>query len=1767
MSESKSNTPDPPRPRPPLAIVGVSALYPGSTEVDGFWRDILRGRDLIDEVPPHYWLVEDFYDPDPRAPDKTYCKRGAFLSKVDFDPIGFGIPPANLSSTDTCQLLALMVARRVMEDAARSFEAVDRERVSVILGVAAGLELLGEMSGRLQRPLWIKALREHGLPEDEVQTICDRIASHSVPWTESTFPGLLGNVVTGRIANRFDLGGTNCTCDAACASSFSALSMAASELYLGDSDLVITGGVDTTNDPFLFMCFCKTPAMSLKNDCRPFSSDADGTMLGEGLGMVALRRLADAERDGDPIYAVIRGIGTSSDGRAKSVYAPSPEGQARALRRAYTHAGYGPETVELVEAHGTGTVAGDVAEFEGLRQVFDGVRPEHQWCALGSIKSQLGHTKAAAGVAGLIKVALALQNRVLPPTIKVDEPDPRLKIESSAFYLNTRARPWIAAAPRRGSVSSFGFGGTNFHITLEEYRGPGPEKARRRVLPSELVLVGARGADALAARCRGLAEEVESGGAGMLGWLAWSSQREGFASGQEARVALVASDEVDLAGKLRQAADAVEKRGEASFSLPSGIHYGRRPSGPQTGRVAFLFSGQGSQYLEMGADLAMHFELAQDVWDRLGARELEPGWPLHRIVFPRPVFGDEERDAQARRLTATEWAQPAIGVSSLAILELLRAARLEPSCVGGHSFGEVTALHAAGALSEDDLLRVARRRGELMAEAGRDVPASMTAVVCAADELRRLLADVPDVTVANINSPRQTVLSGPTPAIEAAEDLLRGHKLRTRRLPVSTAFHSPVVEHAAHPFVEHLSGVELRPPELPVYANSEAAPYPDGPPAMREILGHQIARPVRFAEQVEAMWEAGARIFVEVGPGSVLTGLVDQCLEGREHLAVSTDRKGTNGVTALWNALGQLAVAGVELSLTALWADGPEVTDPRQVERPKLVVPMDGVNHGKIYPPPGGAASLPKPNTCSPVGRAGGADKQTHEPAMANTEKTPPRAEEQSTNTAQPAPQAQPMPVVQPALPQAQPMPAVQPAPPRASADWLQAFQEIQRQTAEAHAAYQRAMADSHVAFLRTAEAASLHLHSALTGQPVPELPEPVSVPAPAPQPVTAPAPPPPAWSAPPPSQVMEPPPPVEARPEPPKEEASPVPASPPEPAGGLEVVDFKELLLDVVAEKTGYPLEILTMEMELEADLGIDSIKRVEILSALQERLPGLPEVDASEIPTLQTLGQVLEFVEAQAATLGEGGNGNGSGSAEAAQREEPPPRIERAMVREVISEVGGETTSLLAGLEPGSTVAVVDGGSGLAGPLIERLGCADLETVDATVHGVPEGAAAVIFLGGLAPVESPEQAIAVNRRAFEVAQRVAPRLTESGGLFVTVQDTGGDFGLSGRAGDRAWLCGLSALAKTGALEWPKARVKAIDLERGERLAEELVEVLAREITAGGPELEVGLHADGSRATLESEVRPPADHGEPVVDRDSVLLVSGGARGVTAATLLELARRFRPRLALLGRTPIDVDEPEVCRGVADDAGLKRALLGRARDEGVNVSPAEVGAQAARILAAREARRTLELLEGAGASARYFALDVRDRSALDRALGEVREAWGPVTGVIHGAGVLADKTIADKTADQFDRVFDTKVEGLRALLAATRDDPLRLICVFSSVAARFGNVGQSDYAMANEIVGRVAAAEARRRDGKCLVRAIDWGPWDGGMVTPALRGYFKGLGVPLIPLETGARMLIDELRLDGAGPGGVEVVIGGAPSPDRLTAPRGGARAGAPVLG
>ena len=415
---------------------------------------------------------------------------------------------------------------------------------------------------------------------------------------------------------------------------------------------------------------------------------------------------------------------------------------------------------------------------------------------------------------------------------------------------------------------------------------------------------------------------------------------------------------------------------------------------------------------------------------------------------------------------------------------------------------------------------------------------------------------------------------------------------------------------------------------------------------------------------------------------------------------------------------------------------------------------------------------------------------------------------------------------------------------------------------------------------------------------------------------------------------------------------------------------------------------------------------------------------------------------------------------------------------------------------------------------------------------------------MAGCEKILNKQEAIGVNREAFVAAQKIAARLTESGGMFVTVQNTGGDFCLSGQAGDRVWLAGLTGLVKTAAIEWPKASVKAIDIDLGNSSAEKIAETICLELLTGGPELEVGIKSDGSRYHLRSKQRPVNDSGS-ILDGNAVIVASGGARGITAKALIQLAHDFHPRLVLLGRTN-PVDEPECCRGALTDAELKVVLLTEAKANGKTLKPMDLEKQTHKILAAREIHSNLEAMRQAGSDVKYIAADVQNESDISNALKTVRKEWGGITGIIHGAGVLADKLIAEKTMEQFDRVFDTKVKGLHALLHATANDPLKVICFFSSIAGRTGNMGQSDYAMANEILNKVAAAEAMRRNGKCHVKSINWGPWDSGMVSPLLKAHFRKAGIALIPVDVGAKNFVKEITEDA--PKDVEVVIGPDPN-------------------
>ncbi|MBC8114027.1 MAG: acyltransferase domain-containing protein, partial [Candidatus Saccharimonas sp.] len=944
--------------QPPLAVVGLSALFPKAASAEEFWSNIRRGVDSITEIPDTHWNPDDYFDENQKSPDMTYARRGGFLSPLPFDPLEFGISPTNLEAIDTSQLLGLVGAKRALEHAGygakRQF---DRSRVGCILGVTGTLEMVIPLGARLGHPKWRKALKDAGVADDVAEDVVNRISESYVPWQENSFPGLLGNVVAGRIANRLDLHGTNCVVDAACASSLSAIHLAALELWTGRSDMIVTGGIDTFNDIFMFMCFSKTPALSPTGDAKPFSEDANGTILGEGVGMLVLKRLTDAERDGDRIFAVLKGIGTSSDGAGNAVYAPKADGQIRCLQDAYRVAGVSPDTIELVEAHGTGTKVGDATEVSGLMQVYKSTGRRGAWCAVGSVKSQIGHTKAAAGAAGVLKAILALQHRVLPPTIKVNQPPAAMLAEDSPFYVNTEARPWLKPPghPRRAAVSAFGFGGSNFHCVLEE--SPQSFDEPEWDGDVQVIALSAPSLNELAERVRSVLSPLAplGRGAGGEGQLLpsqadrdrprndspltpnpspqrgegdredWPSVRKAaHASRASFRVEhphrvlfVVERDKTDIARVVTGALTMLDKYADrVSWSTPDGAYYGR---GARAGALGVLFPGQGSQYVGMLRELACRFPAMNDVLAE--ANEVFSSTLNHHpstlnrlsdFIYPTPSWTDEVRARRDNELRATQIAQPAIGAVSLGALAVLDQFGVRAEAAAGHSYGELTALCASRRFQPAALYRLSMLRGRLMAEA-QEVDGGMLAIGAPLNQVEAVIKELAvDLVVANYNSPNQVVLSGRLPEIDRATALFAGRNMRGKKLQVAAAFHSPLVATASRAFRPELDHVEFAPSEMPVYANTTATAYPSDPRAARDLLASQLAKPVNFVREVEQMYADGVRTFLEVGPGGVLTGLVNSILSGRDFRAVALDSSSgkRGGVFDLASTLAQLSASG-----------------------------------------------------------------------------------------------------------------------------------------------------------------------------------------------------------------------------------------------------------------------------------------------------------------------------------------------------------------------------------------------------------------------------------------------------------------------------------------------------------------------------------------------------------------------------------------------------------------------------------------------------------------------------------------------------------------------------------------------------------------------------------------------------------------------------------------------------------------------------------------
>jgi acyl transferase domain-containing protein/NAD(P)H-dependent flavin oxidoreductase YrpB (nitropropane dioxygenase family) len=1841
-----------------IAIVGMSCQFPQSNDVETYWRNILGKVDSITEIPPTHFDWRNYYDPDPMARDKIISKWGGFLSDVVFDPSVYGIPPSSLDSIDPMQVLILEAARGALLDAGYGKRKFTRAKTSVILanaghGPITALYSLRSMLG------W----KLQDLGDD----LTEQIKSEIPEWTEDSFAGYLGNVAAGRVANRLDLKGINFSIDAACASSLAALYVSIGDLRSGASDVVLLGATDTHNQPGDYLSFSKTYALSPTGKCKTFDAKADGIAISEGIAMLVLKRLSDAERDGDRIYAVIRGIGGSSDGRDLSLTAPRPAGQMLALERAYADASCSPASVQIVEAHGTGTIAGDKAEVEALTRVFQAQGAALESCAIGSVKTNIGHTKAAAGLAAIVKIAKALHHKVLPPTINVSEPNPACNFSEGPFYINSHSRPWLKpqdGAPRRGGVSAFGFGGTNFHTVLEEYVPPcpEPEPPTLEAWPAELFVWKAASAEDLIKALAQMEASIKKTRADFA--------VESSATSQERRrlfdlasklhlknsdnrlmstgLAIVASSFDDLENKIAEAKAIIASGSAKSFSMPKGIHFISTWAAPVSRpKVAYLFPGQGSQRVDMLQELNLFFpeiRLAIEHADALLHRDSGLS-NLAKYIYPPPALSQALRvDQQQAALTATNIAQPALGACDMAMLDLITAFGVKADMAAGHSYGEYVALHAAGVFTAEQLLHLSAERGRILAQCAALHPGAMAAVSTNESTIKQLLETLPGVALANINSPSQCIIAGEVSAIESAIATLQSKDIACKRIAVSAAFHSALMNDSKGELAKVLEHIPCRPPLIPVFSNTTARPYDSASEAIVAQLTEHALKPVLFAGQLEAMHDSGARIFVEVGPGAVLTGLAEATLKGRDFVAVNMERQGKNSLEHFLGLLGLLAVSGVALDLGKLYWN--RLFSSREKLETAISTPgkklLYRVNSAKIERLGGSAAQAVQKtrlqSVSKPLGQA--ASQKPDQQRGPKLDLAQPLPQTKTANTRVNGNGKYPVSSLSNKNPNGQQSmesnnkKSIPPLAGRPDRDIDRVMLEFQQTMLEMTNRFLETQQNVMMAYLQGKQggiapglgsnAQSLmqdhsHAMANLLQAAQSTLPAPGAESFAASDNGLRPG-----------SGTMS----------APDSDAisdtlshtitntSGTTASVAMAAGVIDADSLVESLYEIVSERTGYPREMLNPDLDLEADMGIDSIKRVEILNNFRKLLPESTQAKLEngieKLAGTKTLQGIIDWIRSLEDTAGETADisavpstypttfpandhtheGNGTGGHPKSKSEAVAAGVANSYGASASTATASTASAPAAGASAASVsiaAASVSSAPRAVGNIenvarglvvVENLPPAGvtfkvLASVTIIVSDNPElsqlVAAEIQSRGGKSAVLSADEifadeeslAVALTRVRAEhgsigsVINLCQPSInTPSGGQnsgganwkrltgtfllakavqndlvansesgyragFVNATYLGGDFGgniVDGQLtlSQLAEQAGIVGLTKTIAKEMPGVYVKVVDL-RTSLSSEAVATTVVSELMANDDVVEVGL-IKGQRVGLQVQDSPFAKlpySDKPLLDKSSVILVTGGARGITAKIIIELARQYQPTFVIAGRLPKpkDVELPATA-GLTSAKDIKAQIIEERRIKGLTISVREIERSYQQLLREREVRSNLQELEALGATVKYYSVDVTDPVAFGQLISNIYET-STIDGIIHGAGVIEDALIKDKSVESFHRVFNTKVQSAITLADNVHFDSLKFMFFFSSVVGRTGNSGQADYVSANEAVNKLALVLQQRTTAR--VASLMWGPWQAGMAPPELEEVFASHGWSMIQPEDGRDCFHEEL--------------------------------------
>lgn len=928
-----------------IAIVGMAGLYPQAEDVDMFWSNVLDKKDAVTESSDS-WLGDDYLlNASSDDPMMLYTRKGGFLGDLSrFDPVAGQTMPRSVGGGQPDQFIALKLAYDALNDAGYKPGKFDGSTTGVILGHSVHVHR-GNSNGVQQ--VWfhnqIRTLFKTLFPELEESRLTEayELLRKQVPEiTPDAVPGLVPNVLSGRIANRLDLMGPNYIIDAACSSSLIAVDLAIGELRSGRADMMLAGGVNTTTSPLVYSVFCSVNALSETGKIRPFDVNSNGTVLGEGAGILVLKRLSDAVANDDRIHAVIKGVGQSSDGKSSGLMAPRLEGEVLAIERAYKNSGLDPASIGLIEAHGTGIPLGDRTEIEAMRTVFGQRRGPLPTIPIGSVKSMIGHCIPASGSAAMIKLSMALKNKIVPPTL-CDEVNENIGLQDTPFYVSSEARPWMHSAntPRRAAINAFGFGGINAHMILEEAPGsnftdPTAAFAAPTVFaegPEQVVAFASENrADMLAQlaafKTACAAPDADFATLAQTAWTKASAHPGPF------RLAIVCSSAAELTKKADGSLSKLENDQTATLQTRNGLYF---EAEPMEGKVAFLFPGEMAQYPGMMLDAALAYPVVREWFDFIGRlTETQRDVRIREVTFPPMNLVDDPTKALLNDLLhRVDYGSEIVFAADQATFSLLKSLGIKPDSMLGHSTGENAALVASGCLDlgRDAVGEMIARMNEVFAdvETSGVVPSGVLLTIAALDqaELRPFIDADDDIHFTMDNCPNQSIIFGPKDKIDALEQKIVALGAVCTRLPISWGYHTEFVRPMAEQFAQLFQDANLQDSDVTLYSCATAKPFPKTKKKFLETAVDQYVSRVRFQEAIEALYADGHRIFIECGPNANLTAFVRDTLGKRKVLAESADNPRRGMPSQLRHLVARLFTAGQQLDA------GDFLTPPMDADR------------------------------------------------------------------------------------------------------------------------------------------------------------------------------------------------------------------------------------------------------------------------------------------------------------------------------------------------------------------------------------------------------------------------------------------------------------------------------------------------------------------------------------------------------------------------------------------------------------------------------------------------------------------------------------------------------------------------------------------------------------------------------------------------------------------------------------------------------------------